>query len=139
MKKVFSSKIGVWLVLILITATVPGFYDAIAKQDYDGLPVLIIVTIFVVNLIATTRYTIHGTILGVQSGFIINKKVSITTISKVVETYNPISSPAASLDRLQLYYNNGTVIISPKDKAGFIGHLQSVNPNIVFVPRNKKG
>ncbi|KGO85548.1 hypothetical protein Q765_15155 [Flavobacterium rivuli WB 3.3-2 = DSM 21788] len=139
MKKVYPSKIGVWLMVILITATVPGFYAAIAKQDYAGLPVLIIVTIFVVHLIATTRYTIDGIMLRVQSGFIVNKKVSITTISKVVETYNPISSPAASLDRLQVYYNNGTVIISPKDKAGFIGHLQSVNPNIVFVPRNKKG
>ena len=139
MKRVYPSKIGVWLVLILITATVPGFYDAIAKQDYDGLPVLIIVTIFVVHLIATTRYTIDGTMLRVKSGFIVNKKISITTISKVMETYNPISSPAASLDRLQIYYNDGTVIISPKDKTGFISHLQSVKPNIVFIPRNKKG
>ena len=139
MKKVYPSKIGVWLVLILITATVPVFYAAFSKQEYGGLPVLIIVTIFVIHLIATTRYTIDGTTLRVQSGFIVNKKISITTISKVGETYNPISSPAASLDRLQIYYSDGTVIISPKDKAGFISHLHAVNPDIVFVLRNKKG
>jgi len=139
MKKVCPSKIGVWLVLILITATVPVFYAAFSKQEYGGLPVLIIVTIFVIHLIATTRYTIGGTMLRVQSGFIINKKIGITSISNVVETYNPISSPAASLDRLQIYYNDGTVIISPKDKALFISHLHAVNPDIVFVPRNKKG
>ena len=136
MKKVYPSKIGVWLVVILVMATVPGVYGAVAKHEYAGLPVLVIVTIFVMHLIATTRYTIKGPVLRVQSGFIINKKIDITTIYSIVETNNPISSPAASLDRLQVYYDDGSVIISPKDKSGFIAHLQAVNPKIVFKPRN---
>jgi hypothetical protein len=82
---------------------------------------------------------VQDTVLRVQSSFIVNKKVDIKTITKIKDTYNPISSPAASIDRMQVYYGNGSsVVISPKDKNGFVAHLQQINPDIVYVPRNKK-
>lgn len=136
---IYKSKIGVWLIIILVMAIVPGFYLAFTKHEYSGLPVQIIVGVFVVHLIVTTRYIVEGSLLRVKSGFIINKKIDIKTIKKIAETYNPISSPAASLDRLYVYYNQGSIILSPRDKKGFIAHLQAINPDIFFVPRNKKG
>lgn len=139
MTKVYRSKIGLEIVAILLIALMPAFYKELSGQEHDGLPILILVTLFTIHLFATTKYTVQDTVLRVQSSFIINKKVDIKTITRIKETYNPISSPAASIDRLQVYYDNGdSVIISPKDKKGFVGHLQQINPDITFQPRKSK-
>jgi len=134
MRKVYQSKIGIWIVAIMAAAFIAGLYGAYMAHDYINLGVLAFITVFVIYLFATTRYIVTGNLLQVKSGFIINKKIDITTISKIEETYNPVSSPAASLDRLEVTYTGGSVIISPKDKCGFVAHLQSVKPDIVFKP-----
>ena len=135
MRKVYQSKIGIWIVAIMAAAFTVGLYGAYMAHDYINLGVLAFITVFVIYLFATTRYIVTGSVLQVKSGFIVNKKIDITTISKIEETYNPVSSPAASLDRLEVTYTGGSVIISPKDKRGFVAHLQSVKPDIVFKPR----
>ncbi len=139
MKKVYRSKIGVEIVAILLIALVSAFYTMVSQHDYNGLPMLVAVTAFIIHLFATTKYTVNNTVLLVQSSFIINKTVRIRSITKIKGTYNPISAPAASIDRLQVYQDNGSsVIISPKDKNGFVSHLQSLNPNIMYMPRNTR-
>jgi hypothetical protein len=48
-----------------------------------------------------------------------------------------VSSPALSLDRLQLSYGKSkSIIVSPKNKSAFVDHLQQVNPNIKFINRS---
>ncbi|TLP80170.1 PH domain-containing protein [Maribacter sp. ACAM166] len=55
----------------------------------------------------------------------------IDKIRKISETNNPLSAPAASLDRLEIVYDAyGTILISPKDKSGFIKHITQLNPKI---------
>lgn len=139
MRKVYQSKISIWIVAIMAAAFTVGLYGAYMAHDYINLGVLAFITLFVIYLFATTRYIVNGNLLQVKSGFIVNKKkIEITTISKIEETYNPVSSPAASLDRLEVTYTGGSVIISPKDKRGFVAHMQSIKPDIVFKPRNSK-
>ena len=42
-----------------------------------------------------------------------------------------ISSAAASLDRLEILYDTfGSVLVSPKEKMGFIDQLKEINPSI---------
>lgn len=138
MIKVYHSKIGPELVIILAIALITAFYKIVAGQHYNELPMLLFATAFVIHLLATTKYTVNNNVLRVQSSFIINRLVVINDIKKIKETYNPLSAPAASIDRLQVYYGNGSsIIISPKDKKGFVAHLQTINPHIVYVPRNK--
>ena len=61
------------------------------------------------------------------------------TISKITETNNLFSSPATSLDRLSLTYNQfDGVMISPKDKQEFIKHLLQINPAIEVVYKGKQ-
>lgn len=69
--------------------------------------------------------------LKVRSGFLYRKDIPIDSIRKIVETNNMISSPAVSLDRLEIFYNKfDSVLISPKDKAGFIALIQTINQNV---------
>ena len=86
---------------------------------------------FIVHLFLTTRYQISNDMLIIKSGIVINKKLEINQIRKIVQTTNPLSSPALSLDRIGLFYHKfDSVIISPKDKLIFIEALKQINPNI---------
>lgn len=60
-----------------------------------------------------------------------SKKIKIAAIRKIKETRTPISAPAPSLDRLEIFDNRfDSVIISPKNKSGFISLFNEVNPMI---------
>lgn len=76
----------------------------------------------------------------IKSGLFFSKSLEIKSIKRIVETRNPITSPALSLDRIELIYNRfGSVLISPKDKKGFIQELIKVNPGIEVQLKNKEG
>lgn len=65
----------------------------------------------------------------------------INQIKKIKDTnYSILSAPAASLDRIAIYFaqQKTPLVISPKDKMGFIRNLQSINPNIVYLNTKKR-
>ena len=76
-------------------------------------------------------YEIGNGVLRVRSGFLLNRSIPISSITKIEATKNPISAPATSFDRLEVFYNKfESVIISPKEKRAFIAHLKQLNPKI---------
>jgi len=71
-------------------------------------------------LLYTTQYVVKDEALNIQSGPF-KWTIPITSISQVVETSNPLSSPALSLRRLEITYGERkTVMVSPKDRNGFL-------------------
>ena len=52
----------------------------------------------------------------------------VQDINLAVRSYSLISSPANSLKRLQLNYNNDSVLISPVREAEFLVHIKTLNP-----------
>jgi hypothetical protein len=130
----FRSKLGRELVIpISILLGGLGFLMAYQKI-WPGFIMIACVAIFISYIFLTTYYQIDGKTLKIRCGMFINIKVDIDTIKRLSETNNPLSSPATSLDRLELkYLKNGkidTVMISPKDKSGFIKMLTELNPAI---------
>jgi len=78
-------------------------------------------------------------LLRIKSGIFVNKLVPIDTIHKITETDSLESSPANSLDRLELRYNKfERIIISPKDKINFIKKLTELNTEIEVRLKNEK-
>ena len=68
----------------------------------------------------STQYLVEDEILKIQSGPF-KWTIPITSISQVVETSNPVSSPALSLRRLEITYGESKIImVSPKDRDGFL-------------------
>jgi hypothetical protein len=137
MKK-YNSKIGL-LIVFFITAVIAGTSVILVKNHaWIGLAINIAVVMFVAYIFQTTYYLISGNDLIVRSGFFYNTTIDIHSIQRIAETHNPLASPAASLDRLAVYYGqNGFIILSPKDKIEFISHLRSVNPKIEIILRKK--
>ncbi|MEM6842583.1 MAG: PH domain-containing protein [Bacteroidota bacterium] len=140
--QVFKSKAGYEL-LIPITVF---FVGMIVWVIIDGAPMAAILTVGSILLItyAFVLYTFLGTTytvaddgyLYIKSGFMKYQPVNIGTIITITKTQNPISSPAPSLDRIEVFYGKfKSVVISPKDKLGLVKALKEVNPKISYHPK----
>lgn len=86
---------------------------------------------FMGYFVFSIRFIVAGDELLIKSGFVKFKPVAIPSIRRIEATRSILSSPAASLDRLEIIYNRyDSVIVSPEDKAGFIEDLRAINPAI---------
>ena len=130
--KVYKSKIGIGLVVFLALTLGFGFYTSIKEEEWPSLFILMLIILFFTYIFLSIKYIIDGEFLRVRCGFLVNKSYPIKSVTMISETNNPISAPAASLDRLLILFDSGaSVIISPKQKAEFIQELKKLNPNIV--------
>ncbi|MEO6149304.1 MAG: PH domain-containing protein [Mucilaginibacter sp.] len=136
--RVFKSKVGFVFYFALIAIAIFGlivFFGVSPAKDKDIYPILIafgLPVLFIASFL-NTKYTITSdNLLKIKSGFIINKQVPISTISKIKPTGSWLSAPALSFDRLEIFYDQfDSVVISPKDKDEFIALLKTINPGIV--------
>ncbi|MBX2895213.1 MAG: PH domain-containing protein [Cyclobacteriaceae bacterium] len=134
--KRFYSKIGLEIVIPLvlifgITGTI-----MVMQGAWLGVAIHLFSMLLISHLITNTYYQIEDDKLRIKSGFIINKFIAIDAIRKIQKSNNIFSSPAASLDRLEIFYNKyDSVLISPKHKQEFLDELRKVNPAIeIIVP-----
>lgn len=129
--KNYPSKIGLELV-VPIAIIIGGVGVLIVyQQDWIGLIPLFLLVLFLAHMFLTTSYTILEDKLIVRCGVLFKRTVDIKAIKKISETRNLMSAPAASIDRLELSYNKfDSVIISPRDKIGFIKQVKEINPEI---------
>ncbi len=78
-----------------------------------------------------TRYLIKGDKLVAWAGFIPYPPVAIQKIIRIKPTRSFIAAPACSMDRLLVQYGTSDyIIVSPKDKQGFVQALLARNQNI---------
>ena len=131
MEQVYRSKVDVWLVVVLIgvpIGLVDFLLDGVGIDDRFATLLMIAVVVAMLGLFlwlcASTRYSVIGEFLSVKSGPF-SWMIPIDEITSIEPTHNPASSPALSLDRLVIRYSHGAeLMISPKDKSGFIGELK---------------
>jgi len=135
----YNSKIGFGILLFLIIVLGGISILMIYNKIWIGLLIILLVIGFVGYILLTTYYLITDKKIKIKSGFMVNKTVPIDLIREISETNNLLSSPANSLDRLEIKYSsNGIILISPKDKSGFINQLIKINPNIELIIKNKE-
>lgn len=131
MEKTYRSKIGLELVTPIAAIIGTTFGLMLFFKIWAGAIIVGLVAVLILHMFSTTYYTISGNTLRIKSGFIINIVVDIGSISKITPTRNMLSSPALSLDRLEIFYNKyDSVLISPDDKIGFAEQLKSLNAGI---------
>lgn len=129
---VYKSKIGIGTVFFIVLVLGMSSYFMIREGFWVGLLTNIMVIILFAYVFPQTYYIIVGEKLRVKCGIFVNNSFEINRTTKITETNNPISAPAASLDRLEILFdNNKSVIISSKQKNDFIAHLTNKNPKII--------
>ena len=105
-------------------------------------PALLIFTISIAILIIylsnNTYYAVDQNSLVVNSSFLYNEKIPISTIKKLTPLKkNLLSGPGFSTNRIMIEYNeNDCVIISPLLHEDFIRHLKRINPDIMVINRS---
>jgi hypothetical protein len=134
-KKVFRSRISLVLagvvLAIFILITVPLF-------RYGGYVAVIIIIglwlLWFLNMIAGFRYEIADDKLYLKLWAMTFLSVNIMDIASVRRSYNPRSSPAASLKRLCLRFRKKSkhsyCLVSPVREQEFLDTLKSINPDI---------
>ena len=138
----FRAKVDWWLHIIFAGYVIANIW-AIVSAVMGGAGSIIIVAVLtpisiflIIPMWLNTYYLFEENELIVKSGFIKHAKIDCSSITSIAETRNPISSPAPSLDRLEICYKaksgsfSDTIIISPKDKQGFIEQIKARNENV---------
>lgn len=140
-RKRFKSKIDRWILVLIIAIAVIDLLamTAIAIQGGDAagatgvILVCIGVLVLLLSLTFNTHYTVDGDTLRVVSGPF-RWKVPIEKIESVRPTRSLMSSPAMSLDRLDIRYGkHRRILVSPADKKGFlraIGHADAIEKQL---------
>ena len=74
-------------------------------------------------LYLATKYVIEHKDLTVFAG-LYKVNIPVASITSITDSRNALASPAFSLDRLEIKYGEGEMIlISPKDKSAFLADL----------------
>lgn len=135
---IYKSKISLALALPVALVLVVTTLMLAFQKSWSILAFMLVVDAFIVHLFFTTYYIVDEAVLKVKSGIFINQTIPIASIKSITETNNLLSSPALSLDRLEIRYRKyDRVIVSPEDKGDFVDHLVKINPAIAVGSKNK--
>ena len=123
----FKSKIDRWLLYLLIAVmvfeVVVMSIAASQAQHRGEAAAMIVAALAIVALLGSmlvgTHYTVDENALRIACGPF-RWTVPIDAIKSVEATRNPLSSPALSLDRLQIDYGKRRILVSPADRSGFL-------------------
>lgn len=135
--RTFRSKIDTWLAL-LVAGGVGATWLATLRPIWAGRPidaldfiVPLLATAFVVWVFRATYYVITDDELIVRAGPF-QRTVRLESIRRFRATHNPLSSPALSLDRMEVTYGSKRMLVSPQDKREFVKAVKRRVPTAVI-------
>ncbi len=139
----FRSRISVVILLFLLAVFIPILLIENSFQS-NGEMIMAYTVLFgssglILFVFLSLNYQIDNEHLTIHLGPFSYQKIKISDIEKVERSYNPLSSPAASLTRLYIRSKEKDMLISPADEDEFIRLLLSRNRNIQVNITNKGG
>jgi uncharacterized membrane protein YhaH (DUF805 family) len=137
---VFPSKQDVWLVgLLWLIVVALGFSMVKALAGGPSGPARLVsglieaaALLLVVSCLLVTNYSVQGSRLSVRSGPF-SWSILIDSIVSITRTHSLLSAPALSLDRLRIETKTGAIVVSPRDRQGFVKALQKRRPDLTIV------
>ncbi|MDX2206284.1 MAG: PH domain-containing protein [Gemmatimonadales bacterium] len=133
----YRSKIDAWLVIVFLAPSV--LLLALMPVSTAGSAILIVALTDLLILalgawlVLTTGYTIGSDELIVRCGPL-TERVPLRSITGVSASRSLLSSPALSIDRLAISYGQDRrVLVSPRDKQGFLSELGKAGVPVALV------
>ena len=135
MNKTFGTNKSILLGIVLWGIILTHFYRIGIPRILNLELIPMAIQLFIIALVGTIwfgiRYQISNAQLKIKLGPFTTYKVNPTDIESISRSYNPLSSPAPSLRRINLKLRyGGFVLLSPKQEKLFIGTLMELNPKI---------
>ena len=133
MTKKIPVKIGLEIVFIL---GIPLLFMIMNVISEPKIPALILTVFYFLIIFLTVfgiKYNVQNEILVIKNGIFGETKILINSIYKIEKTWNIIAAPApAILGRIEIHYENNSIVISPKNLDEFSEILKEINPKIDF-------
>ena len=122
--KTYHSAISWWLWIPIYTLIIgQGIFIAI-EGDLWVFVFHLLLGLIIYFLVMRMHYDLTNTQLKIYVGPFLYSTIEVINIRKMELSNNPLSSPAASLKRLAIYYNKwGYVLISPKNREEFMDEV----------------
>ena len=136
--KKYKSKVDLWIAILLILVVVLGIYFTILSiffsasvKESIGLGITGVLMILSVLIFIPVNYTLLESQLLIRFG-LFRYRINYQDIKSVKKTFNPLSSPALSLKRIEIQYSKGIgfTLISPNDIESFIKDLSIKCPHL---------
>lgn len=122
-----------WVGVLAMVASAGGLWLAGASPalSLGSAALFLALAAFMVWILRGTRYELYPDRLLVRSGPF-RWTVPLAAIEEVHPTRNPLSSPALSLDRLQVSYRGSRVgiMVSPEPRGAFLQDLAARAPHL---------
>ena len=126
----FRSRVSVLLLLLVVMSILPAlFLGEPNSHPYVAYGILGATLVGLLWMLFSMRYVISEHELLMKMGPFGTQRMDIRKIERIERSYNPLSSPSASLKRLYVKGNGQDALISPVNEAEFIRILKSRNPN----------
>ena len=142
MDKLYGSKRDLWILVLVWAGMLLVAFAAVTYfrsnepliQRVIVLGLSILVSGFVLSMLYNIRYAIGDDELRIHS-WPFRYSIPLADIDRIRPSRNPLSSPAASLDRLMVTWRGGRkrILISPVDKVRFMADIKSRCPHLAQV------
>jgi hypothetical protein len=128
---VYHSKIEFLVLIPLILLLGSAMFFMIVNKAWIGAIVNGAVSLIMINIYSGTYYRItpDGHLI-VKCGVLERYDIDIAEIEWIKKSRDLSNAPALSLDRLEVNYKGGRVLVSPKDKKNLLLDLKKLNPKI---------
>lgn len=139
-RKYYNTKVDWWVTCVVIFSVTICFIGPMIDGETYLIAFLLAfaVLIFKIAILASVKYQIRGSKLGIRNLFYRWDWFPIEKITEVKATKSVLSSSALSFNRLAIRFSDKKILkssmpleISPKDRDDFIARLKEINPSIV--------
>ena len=136
--KTYKSKVSIGLFLfvnvpLVVTLLLPFILSDEKDARITVLLIILPILLFINYTLLSNRYNIRQNKLEIKGGVLYRLSIDISQIKKIEKSNSLSSSPASSLERLEILYNKwDSVLISPENKEDFIADLKQINPDIII-------
>lgn len=139
MTKVFKSKRDTWIVALIWAGALISVFGALTQfTSAASLLTRAAMLVFLGSAAAFMLWVLYGTDYTLTNENLLIRcgpfryRVALPTIDSVSPSRSPLSSPACSLDRLLIKWNDGRkrILVSPSGKTDFLRALDSLCPQL---------
>ncbi|WP_087971464.1 PH domain-containing protein [Oceanobacillus rekensis] len=126
----FPSKKDKWLTILIWTVALLGMMTPLLKGQLAAAGIMLLLGLILLWFWFKTGYKIENDKIRIYYGPI-RQTVKINEIKVIVKSKSPLTSPALSMDRIQIRCGKYDVTsISPEDQQRFLDTLTGLNPEI---------
>ena len=130
----FTSKVDGWYFLVMAGVLAASAYAAVpaalAGRWWAFLILIAPFGLMTWNLLSTS-YVIGAETLSVRC-MLFRKSIPLSSISRLRGSRDFRSSPALSLDRIEVLADTDSVLVSPSDQQDFVDAIRARQPSVVI-------